>query len=209
MADERTLFAILENTDKSGLGLHKRAPGDAVSGTNEAPVVAAEDALGQFQHVPVRSEGNASGLGLPVLIGKDASGNLKYALFDTEGRLLVNDEESAGTKQYVRNTAVGVPGSDVDVATLSLSTSKSYNSIEWKVSSTQDTYWKLVQVNDTTETILDDLITGAGQYSIKIDLKNLSFTSGSTGTQSLKVVGNQLSHGKATSLYATIGAVEY
>lgn len=206
MADERTLFAILEGSDKAGLGLHKRAPGDAVLGTNEAPVLGFEDKNGNFQHAPVRAAGDAASNALPVLAAKDSSNNLQYLTVDSEGSLLVSID--GGVRKSVRNTASGVPGSDVDVAALTLTVSKLYKNIEWRVSATQDTYWKLVHVNDLTEVILDDIVTGAGQYTFHSSWQNLSFTAGSSGTQSLKVVGAQLSHGKATNLYATIAVVE-
>ncbi len=141
MANERTLFAILEGADKAGLGLHKRAVGDSVASTNEAPVLAFEDKDQKFVHAPVRSAGDAASVAIPVLIGKDSSGNLQYALFDSDGRLLVNDEEKTGTKKSARGTQTGSPGSDVTVVELNLSVDKQYNSIEWKVSATQDTYW--------------------------------------------------------------------
>ena len=93
---------------------------------------------------------------------------------------------------------------DVDVATITLTADKNYDGIEALVCCTQDTYWKVVQEDDGTPAILADMITGAGQYSFEAIFKNIEFTAGSSGTQELKIIGNQLGHGKASDLYATL-----
>lgn len=234
MADERSLFSILEESTGAGAAPAKKVEGDAVGG-NEMPSLVAKDLAGNLQHVPLRAAGAAvptlnvpamvskdsSGFltyvdsrdegeaapddNLTVLPAKDASNNMQFLRVDAFGNLQVNSD--AGTPRDINGTTIGILSTFVVVATLTLAVSKSFDDIDVSASANHPTYWKLEQVNDMTTTLIADGLSGPGQYTIKFVPANLRKTSGASGTQSLKLSGKQLI-GNVTDLHGTITAIE-
>lgn len=180
MADEREVFSMLEDTDGSGAAPSKKSEGDVA----------------------------LASVAVPGLIAKDSSGNLKFLTLDADGKLPVSTE-TPGTCFNQNGTVISVKDTDVDVATITgLTISKAHTLVFALGSSTQPVYWKVVQTNDATETTILDFVTGSGQYSFQASDLSLDFTTGASGTQSIRVIGKQMNRGKVSDLHATIKILE-
>lgn len=154
MADIRTAFVTLEDSGGAGVPLHRVLEGDAAAAKNASP----------------------------GLVAKKADGNLAYLLLDAAGNLSVT-LDGGGTAKKARNTAAGST-SLTTVADLALTAGATYRGLSWVVSCFRDAIYEIVLINDpagtSTETILADVLVGAGDVSDSGALKEISFTAGAT-----------------------------
>lgn len=151
----------------------------------------------------LRVEGDSPGDGLNVFTFKDSSGNLALPSLNTNGDIGVSLDEGITRKKAV-GVAVGIVATDVDVASITgLTVSKLHRRPFISVACTRTTLWSLVQIDDATTTILWYTITGSGSYSFSDYIEDLEFTTGASGTQTLKIVGNQL-QSNPSNLYGTL-----
>ena len=233
MSDKRDVFTILEdNSTAEGGKLPARAEGDAIGG-NHVPSLVAKDAAGNYaliekraagdavpsglaalpvkdlagnvQYINARDEGNAiSGVdALPGLVAKDLSSNFAYLKVNADGELLVS---AAGDGTELKSTAIVTPSAINTLTTvveLTLAISKSYEDAQVRGSSFFPVKWELVQVNDVTLTVLDSFLTGSGQFTFNIPYKHMSFSSGGSGVQKLRLRATQL-NGAVTDMHGYI-----
>jgi len=178
MADERELFPILENADESGAGIPAGIEGSAAP-TTTAPVMGAKDELGNLQYLPL------VGGKIPVETGAVSIG--------TQLR------DSQVVTPVAKNT-------DTDVVTITLTPSAVYDMSDLVASSFQSCVWKLVHNNDGVEDELCRFVTGSGDLTHSSNL-DVTFTAGATGTQELKIIGNQVK-GKLSDMHASLVATE-
>lgn len=182
MADIQEVFKIIEDEGTgNGEALRKRQEGDAAAGQNGS-------------------------IGFAF---KDDSGNVVLPALTSDGKIPVDTETAAGTVVRGRETLVSgsvTAGSDNDVVTLTLTPSQQYSMSDYMGSTTRICKWTLVQNDNGSETILDVFFTGPGQYSFSENPKNLSFSSGATGTQELILRGNPLN--TATDLHGRVSIID-
>lgn len=167
-----------------------------------------DDGTGAGSAANVRQEGEAAAAqnGSIGFAFKDSNGDVILPSLTADGKIPVTGE-AAGTIINASATVGGNPTNDVDVVVLSgLTASKAHECTMAIGAATKEVLWSIVQVDDATETVLARFITGAGAYSFATEIK-LSFDTGATGAQSVKLVGNQLK-GPATDLHGTLKAVE-
>lgn len=162
MADLRESFPILEDSStEAGLPLHKVLEGDDPTAKNA----------------------------LPSLSFKDSSGNLVYPTLDNSGALPVTLEGSKVCKSE-RGESVGNQTFQ-DIATITLTNSASYEDLDWVVSCFRDCHFQIVTVDDVggtdTETILADILVGAGDFSDSGRLKCETFTAPAAGVNVVKL----------------------
>jgi len=151
MADLRTSFVILEDSiTQAGVPLHKVLEGDTPAAKNA----------------------------LPSLSFKDSAGNLVYPQLDNSGALPVTLEGSKVCKSE-RGEVVG-SASFVDIATIVLTNGATYEDLDWVVSCFRDSHFQIVTVYDVggadTETVLADMLVGAGSFTHAGKLKCEAFT---------------------------------
>lgn len=160
MADLRESFPILENSGtQAGEPLHKVLEGDTPTAKNA----------------------------MASLSFKDSAGNLVYPTLDNSGALPVT-LEGAKICRTARGTAVGSQSSTV-VATIVLTNGKAYENLDWVVSCFRDAIFEIVKIDDVggtdTETILADVLVGAGDYTDSGELKCQAFTAPATDVNHL------------------------
>jgi len=165
MADLRTSFPVLEDVStQAGLPLHKVAEGDAAASKNA----------------------------LAALVAKDASDNLIYLNVDAAGNLLVSDSKDY-TSLGDTGSVAGNTSSFQDVVTLTLVVEKVYENINFIAGCFRDAIYQIVQVDDTTTTIIaEGILVGSGAFSFAQELPGLTFTAGATGVQTLKLQAKNL-----------------
>ena len=181
MADPRTSFMILEDSStEAGLPLHKRADGDAAAGTNA--------------HA--------------ALVAKDDSGNLIYLRTTAGGALITDTGASTGICKKSRGelAAGSATIAAVTSASITLLASTPYSEVGFVVSSRRDSLFQIIFDDNGSETILAEIIVGSGAYTVSDQLHCLSFTSGATGTQSLKVKAKNFE--ALSSLRASVTVME-
>lgn len=180
MAYKREVFTILEQSDGEGVGLQKKIVGDAASsGVNNVPVVTF----------------------------KDASGNFVYPQLDSNGRLPVTSQAVGSDVSATGKATPGALNTDTDVATITLAASQEYDLAGMHVASRFPTEFRLEHNNNGTPAVLARSICGAGQYAATVDLPNISFTAGGSGTQELKIIAQQL-NGPLSDVVGTVAALE-
>lgn len=208
MADFKEVFKTLEDANTDGVGISKRSQGDAVGTHNASIAFNAEDASNQVELLQIEAEGgDVPTKGQAVLPVKDENGDLQYIPM-TDGAIVVSSEVP-GTPLTVQDTSAAVKGTDVDGASLSLTASKVHDEIKVICSSFKPVLWKLVQIDDATTSTLLTFVTGPGQFHFESLLKNLQVTAGATGTQTLKITGNQLTGtGSNSDLHSYISVIE-
>ena len=179
MADVRTSFPILEvSGTEAGVPLHKVLEGDASASKNA----------------------------LAALAFKDIAGNLRYPKVNANDELVISTEATDVACLTDRAENAAGSATDVDLATITLLTDHEYKEIGFVVSCARDALFQVVQIDDATTTVLADVIVGAGAYSVAQEIKCLSFTSGSTGTQTLKIRAKNLN--ALSALRATLTVTE-
>lgn len=232
MADVRESFTTLEGSSGEGLALRSVQEGEAVASKNgsigfafkdgsgnavAAPVKSAGDAPGQavptlsavdnagnLTEIPVKQAGQAPGDAVPGLAFRDSSGNLVQPQLNSAGQLPVS-LDSAGNSLYARGTAVGNL-SQVTVATLALTTSTTYEDLQFIVSCFRDAIFQIIWNDDGSETILAEALCGPGQFTVNALLKHVEFTSGASGTQQLLVKAQNLN--STSDFRATVSVQE-
>ncbi len=112
-----------------------------------------------------------------------------------------------GTDLFLGNRITGVVGSEEDVVVLSLNVLKTYKNFEINGSASRHTDWRVLQVNDATTTELWTFETGPGKFSHYMCFRSVNVTSGSVGTQQIKLVATQV-QGGPTELRGIIGVFE-
>lgn len=118
---------------------------------------------------------------------KNSAGNLTLPQLNSAGQLPVTSEK-AGNNLYARGTHAG-SGSEQLLATITLANSKVYEDIFMLVSSFRDTEFRLTWNNNGSESELGAMLTGPGSLTASAKLEGVEFTSGATGTQELKLYG--------------------
>jgi len=113
---------------------------------------------------------------------------------------------AAGVTLTNRNENLTGSLTSVAVATITLTASKKYSEITANMSCLRDTLFQLVWDNNGTPTVLDDVLLGAGQYTMPMKLDEYIFTAGATGTQTLKIMGKNLD--KISAMRARVSAKE-
>lgn len=180
MADPRTSFMVLEDvSSQAGVPLHKAVEGDAAAGKNAHPVLAAKDPSGNLIYLKTTAGGILQTTDAGTVICKKAKGEL-----------------AAGSATLALVTGASIP----------LTVSKTYQAIGFIVSCRRDALFQIVQVDDATETILGEVVVGSGAYTVSNTLHCLTFASGSTGTQALKIVAKNFE--ALSSLRASITCEE-
>lgn len=176
MADIRESFPVL--VDASGAG---------VSGA----AVASGDAAGsKVGNIAFGFRDNTGAVVLPQL---DAAGKLPVTL------------SAAGTTKRARGENAG-SGAPVAIATITLVALASYADISIICSCRRDSLFQLIHNNNGVETILLDIVTGPGQFTVAQEFDQLEFAAGATGVQQLIVRGNNFE--SAATLRATVAVLE-
>ena len=239
MAVDRELFSILQTgASGAGSSPTKKSEGDVVASAVEMPVLPSKDLAGNFQHIPIRASGDdVPTLNVPVLAHKDLAGDVRHSAVRAEGEAIPTADilaamvakTSGGLIKFIQVDANGVvqvnsnPGTpksasaEVDsvvgsfesVVTLTLVASKTYDDVSCQGFCSFLTSWRLVQIDNLTETILGRGMSGPGNYVFNFTDMNLRATSGATGTQSIVLRGKQ-EHGSAqvAGLYGNVTAIE-
>ena len=179
MAHKRTRISILENSSGEGLPFRGKAPGAAAG----------------------------SEVAAPSLVAKDSSNNLQYIPIGADGKIPVNTGAAGVPKSKADTETFVALNSDTEIVSIPLTASKTYNLSMALACCSMPALFRLEQVNDATTTIHGYVMTGPGQYSADIDVSNISFTTGATGTQELNLVAQQL-EGDFTDAYGTVSALE-
>lgn len=181
MADPREVFPILSDpSNDAGLSWHKVNQGDALAGKNAGA----------------------------VLTARDAANNLRYLKLDSADRLLVSSNAgdtaclSANGELAAGNLALTL----VTNASIDLQTDHEYEGIGFVVNCRRDSLYQLIWLDDVTETVLAEIVTGAGAFTVVGELHCLAFTSGSTGVQKLYVKAKNFE--VLSSLRATVTVTE-
>lgn len=178
--DLREVFPVLVDTATSGgVGISKVVELDAV--TTQA---------GMLGFSFKDSSGRAV---LPTLTPEGAVA----VSSDTPGTVLAANGEAAGT---ANDTPVLVTG-----ATIALTAGKTYTKIQAKASCQRDALVQLIHFDGSTNNVKSQAIVGPGQFSVDLDVKEVSAPSGATG-QTLHVKMANL--GPASRLRANLDTVE-
>lgn len=162
MADPRTSFIVLEDSSsQAGLPLHKALEGEAI---------AAKNAHG-------------------ALVAKSGT-NFAYLKVDpSTGALLTTSEGATECQKANGELAAGSAAlALVTGCSIALTVDTMYQNIAFVVSCRRDALFQIVQVDDATENILAEIVVGSGAYTVSDQLHCMEFTTGSTGTQALKIV---------------------
>jgi hypothetical protein len=181
MTDIRTSFPTLEiSGTEVGAPLHRVLENDAYAAKNASAALVAKDSTGLL---------------------------LKYLKVDANGALLVSSDGVATCLRARGELAAG-SGTLVLVtgANIPLTTSKNYREIGFIVSCQRDALYQIIWNNNGAETILGEIVVGSGAYTVADQLHCLSFTSGATGTQELKIKG--MNFNALSSLRASVTVEE-
>ena len=180
MAYKREIFTIVEDSTGEGVSLQKKIVGDAAtSGVNN----------------------------IPVVTFKDNSGNFVYPQLDADGKLPVSFEGAGSDVSATgKATPVGL-NTDTDVATITLTASTEYDLAGMHVAARFPTEFRLEHNDNGSPVVLARTLVGAGAYSSTVDLPNISFTAGGSGTQELKIIAQQL-NGALSDVVGTVAALE-
>ena len=181
MADIRTSFSTLEiSGTEVGAPLHRVFEGDAYATKNASAGLVAKN-----------------GTNLVYLKTNPVTG----ALFVDTAGISVVCKNSRGELAAGSATLATVTG-----AVITLAVSKAYQGIGFLVSCRRDSLFQIVWNNNGAETILGEIVVGAGAFTVSSELHCLSFTSGATGTQELKIKG--MNFDAQSTLRASITAEE-
>lgn len=177
MANLRESFPTLENTStNAGVALGARVEGDASAAINGA-------------------------IGFAF---KDISGNVVLPQLNAQGQLPVTSEQ-VGNNLYARGQNAGSATEQL-LATIALQNSKTYEDIYMQVSCFRDTEFRLTWNDNGSETELAAALTGPGSLTFGQKLEGVEFTSGATGTQELKIYGQN--QNATSTMKATIAVKE-
>lgn len=172
--------------------------------------VLADATTGAGEALISRTEGEASS-GIAGSIGfafKDASGHVVLPELDVLGRLPVTTQ-SVGVCKYARGLHASgsqTVGTAATAATLALTASKWYSSIDMVASCFRAGVVQLVWNDNGSESIVADAIVGPGQFTVNVAIDCLRFQAGATGTQELLVKFTPTD--KVSDFRATVAALE-
>lgn len=230
MSDVRESFPSLEGASQEGLALRAVQQGESVASKNGSLAFSFKDNSGNAIAAPVKQAGQAVGDAVPVLPAKNTAGNAAEIPTLAEGELIgqmvavsafkdgsgnaavpqlvggaVPVTMDVGVDKYARNKVAGNL-SQVTVATITLTASKTYQGLEAVLSCFRDAVFEIIFNDNGAETILADALCGPGNPTSSIKLDKLEFTAGATGTQQLLVKAINLN---ATSDFrATVATTE-
>lgn len=230
MADVRESFPSLEGASGEGLVLRSVQEGEAVASKNGQLAFAFKDNSGNAIAAPVKQAGQAVGDGVAVLAAKNTAGNAAEIPTLAEGEAVgqmvaVSAYKDAsgdaavpqliggavpvtfdvGTDLYARGKVAGNL-SQVTVATITLTASKTYQGIEAVLSCFRDAVFEIIFNDDGSETILADAVCSPGNTTANINLSKLQFTAGAAGTQQLLVKAINLN--STSDFRATVATTE-
>lgn len=165
------------------------------------------DAAGNIKvlidHVDLEGDASAGKEGLVAFAFKDSTGDLVLPQLSAAGQIPVSFIDNACLKSPAGELAAGSASlAAVTNAEITLAVSTDYKEIGFVVSSRRDSLFQIIQQDDATDTVLAEMIVGAGQYTVIGELHCLKITTGATGTQKLKVKAKNFE--ALSSLRATI-----
>jgi hypothetical protein len=183
MAHEREYFPTLADSNDVGVALSKSQAGD--------------DAAGK--------------IGSTAFTFKDSSGNLVLPTLTSEGKIPV-DFAGAGVSKSACADASGdgfIAGSltEQTICEITLTANKTYGKITVSATCFRESIYRLVQLDNTTETTIATIIVGPGQYSAIKNLGETEIVAGSTGTQKLILKGYNLQ--KVSDMGGEISCLEF
>jgi hypothetical protein len=131
---------------------------------------------------------------------KDSSGNVVLPQLDSQGRILTSSEGAGVEYAADGELAAGsLSMADITGAAITLTADKTYSKLQATVSCFRESVFHIVQIDDATTEILARVRVGPGQYTFTWNGGLKQFTAGSTGTQTLKVMGQNLDKASAMS----------
>lgn len=183
MAHELEYFATLADANDVGVPLSKSQAGDAAAGK----------------------------VGSTAFVFKDANGNLVLPTLTPEGKLPV-DYQGAGISKSACADDTGdgfVAGSltEQTICEISLTAGKTYGRITFSATCFKESVYRLVQIDNATETTIATIIVGAGQYTVEKNLGEKEIVTGSTGTQKLVLKGFNVK--KVSDMGGEISCLEF
>jgi hypothetical protein len=180
MADKRESFPSLEDfTTGEGSALHKIVTGDAPSTKS----------------------------GSLAFAFRDSAGNVILPQLNSEGKLPVTSEGAGLPKSAQSGGPITGATSNTLICEVSLTASKTYGKISARGACFREAIFQLIQLDDATETILDEFIVGPGHYSYEIQMGSLEIVAGATGTQKLQLKAKNLD--KTSDFRGSLSALEY
>jgi hypothetical protein len=199
---------------------HKDLEGDASAGKEGLVAFSYKDSAGDLVLPALDADGNVpvivdhkdlegdAALGKEGLVAfgfKDSSGNLVLPSLTASGQIAVALTANACLKSPAGELAAGSASiAAVTNAEITLAVSTEYDNIGFVVSSRRDSLFQIIQSDDGSETILAEIIVGAGQYTVVGELHCFKVISGASGVQKILVKAKNFE--ALSSLRATITA---
>ncbi len=177
MSDPKPLFWILDDGSNAGSAPRQIVVGDSPAAKN----------------------------GILGFSFRDSSGNVVLPQLNSAGQLPVTSDSSGVFMSDNGEVAAG-SATLVDVATITLTTSKTYIKLSGLVSCFREALFQFQQIDDVTTTVIAEVIVGPGQYTFEWMQPEFEIASGASGTQTFKVQAKNLD--KLSSLRATLGCIE-
>lgn len=165
-----------------------------------------QDAIGDAAHVRIEGDAAANQKGSIGFAFKDSDGDVILPQLDAAGQLPIAINPGTAIRSIGELAAGSLTLAAVTNADITLATSKKYNHVAMVCSCRRDSLVQLIQSDATVETVIGEVILGAGQYSFMFALPQDTILSGSTGVQKLLVKG--MNFDKLSSLRATISCME-
>jgi hypothetical protein len=202
VADTRELFNILSDGSDAGVEYKGKAPGEAQSTDDQAPVLPAVDLAGNLQNLPVRSVGDADSDGTPSFSFRDSSGNLVRPQLNADGTVPVSF--ASGTAQSASSVAtIAALSTEQDVVSIAVANNDVVEANMAMGSAFQPMLFVLYHDDNGSLNELARFVVGPGDFSHTANLNNISFTAGATGTQQLILRATQI-RGALTDAHGTI-----
>lgn len=150
---------------QGGLPLHKVLEGDAAAAKNASA----------------------------ALTAKDAAGDLQYPRVNAQRELVVSTTSADNACLNATGKVAGNKVTEQVVLTIVLQASLEYKKIGWLVSCFRQSEFRIVHVADVgvtdVETEIATMLVAPNDVTDSNELECLSFTSGATGVQELRLVG--------------------
>lgn len=180
MAHVRESFPTLEDaTTKAGVAPHATSNNDLSNGKVGITTWGFKNHLGELVHPTLTPDGK-------IAVDFDGSGVPKSA--SSEG-------EVAGSLTLAT------------ICDVELTANKTVGKINANGACFKESIFYLIQLNDTTETIIGSFIVGPGQYSFSLNMGQKEIISGTTGTQKLVLKAKNLT--KESDFLGDISAIEF
>lgn len=165
-----------------------------------------QDAIGDAAHVRVEGDAAADQKGAIGFAFKDSDSNVILPQLDAAGQIPVAINPGTALRSIGELVAGSLTLAAVTNAEITLTIDKKYNNVAMVCACRRDSLVQLIQSDATVETVIGEVILGAGQYSFMFALPQDTITAGSTGAQKLLVKG--MNFDKLSSLRATISCME-